>query len=63
MKFKGDLFRRLESNGPDVQQENGGESGNESEEYPIPLKKLDELDRYLNFELDKVELTSNSLDF
>ncbi len=32
-KFKGDLFRRFESDGPDAQQESGGESGNESEEY------------------------------
>lgn len=62
-KFKGDLFRRFESDGSDVQQEIGGESGNESEEYPVPSKKLDELDRYLNFELDKVKLTSNPLDF
>ena len=62
-KFKGDLFRRFESDGSDVQQESGGESGNESEEYPIPSKKLDELDQYLNFELEKLKVTSNSLEF
>ncbi|UJR29925.1 hypothetical protein I4U23_017472 [Adineta vaga] len=62
-KFKGDLFRRFESDGSDVRREDGGESGNESEEYPISSKKSDELDRYLNFELEKLKLSSNPLKF
>ena len=62
-KFKGDLFRRFESDGFDAQQEIGGESGNESEEYSSDEKKKDELDVYLNFELDKSKLPSNPLTF
>jgi hypothetical protein len=62
-KFKGDLFRRFESDGPDTKEESGGESGNESKEYSFTSKKLDELDRYLNLELDKFRLTSNPLKF
>ncbi|CAF1080327.1 unnamed protein product [Adineta ricciae] len=62
-KFKGDLFRRFESDGSDVRQEDGGESGNESEEYPISSRKTDELDRYLNLEFEKLKLSSNPLTF
>ncbi len=61
-KFKSKLFPWFESDVPGVQQE-GGESGNESEKYSFPSKKLDELDRYLNLEFDKLKLTANSLDF
>ncbi|CAF1401882.1 unnamed protein product [Adineta ricciae] len=62
-KFKGDLFRRFESDGSDVPREDGGESRNESEEYPISSRKRDALDRYLNLELEKLKLSSNSLKF
>ena len=34
-----------------------------SEEYPLPSKKLDELDRYLDVELEKVKLKSNPMNF
>ena len=62
-KFKGDLFSRFESDGPDIQPASEGESGKESEEYSFAPKKLSELDRYLNLELDKLKLPSNPLKF
>ena len=62
-KFKGDLFSRFESHGRDVKPTSEGEFGNESEEYSFTLKKLNELGRYLNLELDKLKLPSNPLKF
>ncbi|CAF2648421.1 unnamed protein product [Rotaria sp. Silwood2] len=62
-KFKGDLFHRFESDGFDAQQEIEKESTNDSEEYSFDDKKKDELDIYLNFELDKSKLPSNPLIF
>jgi hypothetical protein len=62
-KFKGDLFRRFESDVFDDKQESGGESVNESEEYSFAVKNMDELDRYLNLVLEKTKLPSNPLFF
>ncbi|CAF4383537.1 unnamed protein product, partial [Rotaria sp. Silwood2] len=62
-RFKGDPFRRFESDDLSSQQETSGESGNESEEYSFTSKKLDELGRYLSLELDRSKLSSNPLNF
>ncbi|CAF4286374.1 unnamed protein product [Rotaria sp. Silwood2] len=62
-RLKVDLFSRFESDCFDVQQEGGGESGNESEEYSFEIKKKDELDVYLNLEIDKTKLPINPLLF
>lgn len=62
-RFKGDLFSRYESNTFDNDAELGGESGNESEEYPVVSKKTDELDRYLTLDLEKSKIDPNPLLF
>lgn len=62
-RFKSDVFSRCESNTFDNDDEVGGESGNESEEYPLVPKKTDEFDRYLTLDLEKSKIDPNPLSF
>ena len=57
---KKNIFARFESG---ISNEDGVESGNESEEYEYDLRKNDELDRYLLFQFDKEKETIEPLQF
>jgi hypothetical protein len=62
-KFKSDLFSRFESSSFDIEEGSEGESEHRIEEFSPRGKKADELDRYLNLELDKSKLESDPLLF